>query len=111
MTCGSRCYLDADEVESDAVILATGFLPASTGFQKALPHVAKLPGIDQGRVWAPEDVLMRSAHLGERVFLLDEGVNCRGCGTAWKLAEDSHQVTPDPLIGKELQRSAASSPG
>jgi NADPH-dependent 2,4-dienoyl-CoA reductase/sulfur reductase-like enzyme len=46
-------------------------------------------------------------------LLLDEGGGWRGCGTAWKLAEDGHKVTivtPDPLVGKELQRSAADVP-
>ena len=37
----------------------------------------------------------------------------RGCGTAWKLAEDGHEVTlvtPDALVGKELQRTSADYP-
>ncbi len=57
--------------------------------------------------------MMRVARLGERVVVLDEGGNWRGCGTAWKLAEDGHEVTlvtPDPLVGKELQRAAADFP-
>lgn len=55
----------------------------------------------------------RAARLGERVIVLDEGGNWRGCGTAWKLAEDGKAVTivtPDPLVGKELQRTAADFP-
>jgi NADPH-dependent 2,4-dienoyl-CoA reductase/sulfur reductase-like enzyme len=45
--------------------------------------------------------------------VLDEGGNRRGAGTAWALAEAGHEVTlvtPDPLVGKELQRSAADLP-
>ena len=109
-------YLDAEDIDafgSNIVILATGSLPAGTGFQKALAHQAALPGVDNGHAWSPEDVMMRAARLGERVIVLDEGGNWRGCGTAWKLAEDGHQVTivtPDPLVGKELQRSAADFP-
>ncbi len=51
-----------------------------------------------------------AARLGKKVVVLDEDGNWRGCGTAWKLAEDGYAVTPDPLIGKELQRSAADFP-
>ena len=47
------------------------------------------------------------------MIVLDEGGNWRGAGTAWALAEAGHAVTlvtPDPLVGKELQRSAADLP-
>ena len=53
---------------------------------------------------------------GERrfdVLVLDDGGNWKGCGTAWKLAEDRHEVTlvtPDALVGKELQRMAVDAP-
>lgn len=109
-------YLDAEDIaafDADHVILATGSLPAETGFQKALPHLPTLPGMTRGNVWSTEDVMMRAARLGKRVVVLDEGGNWRGCGTAWKLAEDGHAVTivtPDPLVGKELQRSATDWP-
>ncbi len=104
---------DAREFGADFVIVATGSLPRETGFQKALPHVETLPGIETGHVWAVEDVMQRNARLGKRVVLLDEGGNMRGCGTAWKLAEDGHEVTlvtPDALVGKELQRTSADYP-
>jgi 2,4-dienoyl-CoA reductase-like NADH-dependent reductase (Old Yellow Enzyme family) len=109
-------YLEAEDIAAfgaDRVILATGSLPAGSGFQKVMAHLETLPGIERGDVWSTEDVMMRAARLGERVIVLDEGGNWRGCGTAWKLAEDGHQVTivtPDPLVGKELQRSAADFP-
>lgn len=105
-------YMDAEDIKAegaDRVILATGSLPTETGFQKALPHLAHLPGIEHGRVWSAEDVMARRARLGQEVIVLDEGGNWRGCGTAWRLAEDGHRVTlvtPDPMVGKELQRSA-----
>jgi len=108
-----NAYWDAVEIAdfaADRVILATGSLPAGTGFQKALPHVSVLPGIETGNVWSAEDVMARAARLGDRVIVLDEGGNWRGVGTAWKLAEDGHKVTivtPDPMVAKELQRSAA----
>ena len=98
---------------ADAVILATGSQPDLDGFQRALPHLDRLPGIDRGQVWSPEDVMGRAARLGECVLVLDEGGNWRGCGTAWHLAEQGKRVilvTPDPMIGKELQRTAADLP-
>ena len=109
-------FHDADEIKefaADVTVLATGSFPTDTGFQKAIPHVEKLPGIELGSVYSAEDVMARRARLGKRVILLDEGGNWKGCGTAWKLAEDGHEVilvTPDPLVGKELQRIAADYP-
>lgn len=108
-----NAYLDADDIAdhgADHVALCTGSLPDEAGFQRALPHLPALPGIDRGRVWSPEDVLSRRARLGARVIVVDEGGNWRGGGTAWALAEAGHRVTlvtPDALVGKELQRSAA----
>ncbi|MCB1491143.1 MAG: FAD-dependent oxidoreductase, partial [Rhodobiaceae bacterium] len=108
--------MEADEVRAfgaDAVVIATGSLPAGDGFQKALPHLANLPGIERGRVWSAEDVMGRAARLGDSAIVYDEGGNWRGCGTAWKLAEDGIAVTlvtPDPMVGKELQRTAADFP-
>ena len=111
-----NAFLDADEIiefAADTTVLATGSYPTDTGFQKAIPHVEKLPGIEFGGVFSAEDVMARRARLGKRVILLDEGGNWKGCGTALKLAEDGHEVTlitPDPLVGKELQRTAADYP-
>lgn len=109
-------YLDADDIADmafDHLALATGSLPNETGFQRAMTQNPSLPGISRGRVWSPEDVLTHQARPGPRVIVLDEGGNWRGCGTAWHLAEAGHKVTivtPDPLVGKELQRSAADMP-
>ena len=108
--------MDAEEVISlgaDRIITATGSLPSGTGFQKVLPHLETLPGYESGGVWPVEDVMGKAARLGKRVVVLDEGGNWRGVGTAWKLAEEGYLVTivtPDPLVGKELQRTAADFP-
>jgi 2,4-dienoyl-CoA reductase-like NADH-dependent reductase (Old Yellow Enzyme family) len=109
-------YLEPSEIaafNAAHVALATGSLPDPDGFQRAMTHLPRLPGIDRGRVWSPEDILTRTARTGPRVIVLDEGGNWRGAGTAWWLAEQGHQVTlvtPDALVGKELQRSAADVP-
>ena len=109
-------YLEPQEIAqfgADHLALATGSVPDPAGFQRAMTHLPNLPGIDRGRVWSPEDVLNRIARPGKRVIVLDEGGNWRGAGTAWWLAEQGHDVTivtPDPMVGKELQRSAADVP-
>lgn len=111
-----NAYMDADDViaeAADEIILATGSLPRETGFQKAMPHLATLPGLENGGVCSTEEIMARQARPGRRVIVLDEGGNWKGCGTAWKLAEDGHDVTlvtPDPMVGKELQRTAADFP-
>ena len=111
-----NAFLDVDEIKefaAEKTVIATGSNPSDTGFQKAIPHVHKLPGIELGGVFSAEDVMARRARPGKRVLVLDEGGNWKGCGTAWKLAEDGHEVTlvtPDPLVGKELQRTNADYP-
>lgn len=104
---------DITALGADKVVLATGSLPAETGFQKALPHLTGLPGLEKGNVCSVEDVMMQTVRPGPRVVVLDEGGNWRGCGTAWRLAEDGHEVTivtPAAMIGKELERSATDWP-
>jgi len=106
-------FLDADEIAAhpaDTVILATGSLPDETGFQRWLPHLPALPGIETPGVWSPEAVMRREARLGDAVVIYDEGSNWRGVGTAWALAERGHQVTivtPEAFVGKEISRTAA----
>lgn len=106
-------YLDEDEIAAhpaDVVILATGSLPDEKGFQRWLPHLESLPGIEAGGVWSPESVLRREARLGDAVVVYDEGSNWRGVGTAWALAEAGKKVTivtPEAFVGKEIARTAA----
>ena len=109
-------YWDEDDIEGAGfvrVIVATGSLPAGTGFQKALPHVAEMPGLTLGNVWSTEDVMGRAARLGSHVVVLDEGGHWKGIGTAWHMAEQGHKVTivtPDAMVAKELVRSATDFP-
>lgn len=106
-------YLEEVEIAehpAEVLILATGSLPDETGFQRWLPHLERLPGIELGGVWSPEEVLRREARLGDSVVVYDEGSNWRGVGTAWALAEAGKQVTivtPETFVGKEISRTAA----
>ena len=107
-------YVEADDVESEAVdhvVVATGSLPPEGAFQRALPQFDAIPG--GGVAVSAEAVMAREARAGKRVLVVDDGGNWKGCGTAWKLAEDGHEVilvTPDALVGKELQRMAVDGP-
>jgi 2,4-dienoyl-CoA reductase-like NADH-dependent reductase (Old Yellow Enzyme family)/thioredoxin reductase len=98
---------------ADAVVLATGSLPAATGFQRALPQVERLPGVDAANVWSVEDVLASRARPGRRVVVLDDIGHWHGAGTAWQLAEQGHEVTivtRFPMVGFELIRTATDWP-
>ena len=79
---------------ADAVVLSTGSQPTRTGFQRALPHVDALPGVEQENVCSVNDVLEGAARPGNRVLLLDD-LNgwWPASGTALHLAERGHDVT------------------
>jgi len=108
--------LSAAEIEAgdwDEVIVATGSVPARDGYQRSLPFQEKLPGVHQANVFAVEDVLDGSAVCGRRVLVLDDLGQWPGAGTAWRLAEEGHDVTivtRHPMVGAELVNSAAQPP-
>jgi len=98
---------------ADAVVVATGSLPAENGFQRARPEVDTLPGIDRGSACSVEDVMARAARPGPRVIVLDDLGHWHGAGTAWHLAETGHEVTVVtrfPTVATELARTAADVP-
>ena len=101
---------DIVEFGADEVVLATGSMPDGLGRQRWLPEAEQLPGLEHGSVFACEEVFRDQADLGKSVIVLDEGGNWRGTGTAWYLADKGHEVTlvtPDPMVGKELTRTAS----
>lgn len=88
--------LDPDEIaawDADRVIVATGSQPAGTGFQRSLPDMATLPGVEKPNVWSVENVMTRAARLGEHVILVDDTGDWRGLGTALEIARRGHRVT------------------
>ncbi|MDX1514815.1 MAG: FAD-dependent oxidoreductase [Gammaproteobacteria bacterium] len=104
---------DVLATDADVIVVATGSLPAGSGFQRFRPVPETLPGMDKGGVFSVEEVMSRAARPGHRVLLLDDGGNWRGAGTAWHLAEQGHAVTiltPDGMVARELMRSAADFP-
>ena len=93
---------EVEDFDPDAVILATGSQPAGNGWQRGLPSVDRLPGVDRSNVFPVEDVMSPAARPGHRVIVLDDTGTWRGGGTAWHLAERGHAitiVTPRPLRG------------
>lgn len=106
----------ADEVaaaDAETVIVATGSRPPRTGFQRSLPMVDRLPGVDTADVFAIHDVLDGSAVPGHRVLVLDDLGDWRGLGTAVYLAEHGHDVTiltAAPVVAGGLAHSAADGP-
>jgi 2,4-dienoyl-CoA reductase-like NADH-dependent reductase (Old Yellow Enzyme family) len=88
--------MDGDAVRqagADAVVIATGAVPAGTGYQRALPEVDRLPGLELGNAFSVNDVLAGKVEPGPRVLVLDDLGGWPAAGTALKLAEAGHQVT------------------
>ncbi len=101
---------DITEFKADAVILATGSLPAGNGYQRGVPTRDQLPGIDGENVWHVEDVMNRSAKLGPSILMLDDVGTWKSVGTALYLIDKGYAVsivTPYPVVGRELVRTAA----
>ncbi len=105
-------YLEVDEVNTygaDTIVVATGSQPSENGFQRGLPDMDTLPGIDRPNVWSIEEVMRREARLGQRVLLVDDTGDWRGGGTAWHVAEQGHAVTIVTgwsMLGKWIERTA-----
>ena len=98
---------------ADEVIVATGSRPPGTGFQRALPMVDRLPGVDAANVVSIHDVLDGTAAAGQRVLVLDDLDDWRGLGTALHLAERDHEVTlitAAPVVARGLFHSAVDGP-
>jgi 2,4-dienoyl-CoA reductase-like NADH-dependent reductase (Old Yellow Enzyme family) len=79
---------------AEEVILCTGSKPSRSGFQRAFPHIDRLPGVDQPNVHTVHDVLEGKVVPGSRVLLLDD-INgwWPASGTALHLAQQRHLVT------------------
>ena len=107
---------DAESIRgigADTILIATGSRPVEDPVQRYWPKPVNETGLSGPRVWPVEAIMGREAQPGERVIVLDEGGNWRGCGTAWHLAEKGHKVaivTPDAQVGRDLVRTAADGP-
>ena len=100
------------EVAPDDVVVATGAVPARLGFQRAMPMVDRLPGIDDPSALAIHDVLAGS-DAGRHVLVVDDLGDWRGLGTALSLAESGRAVTivtSAAVVGGGLVHSAVDGP-
>ncbi|HEY4333799.1 MAG TPA: FAD-dependent oxidoreductase, partial [Ilumatobacteraceae bacterium] len=110
--------LDASAVASfgaDVVVVATGATPPRAGFQRALPMLDRIPGLEFGhdRVVAIHDVLDGSVVVDGRVLVLDDLGDWRGIGTAMFIQERRGSVTiatSAAVVGGGLFHSAADVP-
>jgi len=92
-----QTQISADQITSfgaDVTVLATGSMPSRHGFQRAFPHLPRLPGVEQENVCTVHDVLSGRIVPGHRVLLLDD-INgwWPASGTALHLAQQRHLVT------------------
>jgi 2,4-dienoyl-CoA reductase-like NADH-dependent reductase (Old Yellow Enzyme family) len=97
----------------DHVIVATGVLPVTSGFQRALPMTDTLPGAGHANVMSCHAVLEGGRPIGERVLVVDDLHSWRGLGTGLFLAEAGHKVTmmtAKPVLGTELAGTGADGP-
>jgi NADPH-dependent 2,4-dienoyl-CoA reductase/sulfur reductase-like enzyme len=101
------------EAGAYAVVIATGSLPAGTGYQRALPEVDRLPGLENGNAFAVADALAETATVGPRVLVLDDLGGWPAAGTALKLAEAGHEVTvvtKDGAVAADAARMGVDKP-
>ena len=97
--------------DADEVVIATGAVPARAGFQRALPMVEHLPGIE--KAFDIADVLGGSVELEGRVAVIDDVGDWRGIGTAMFLQDAGcsvNLVSSQPTVAAGLFHSAADVP-
>ena len=106
-----------DEVAAagaDEVIVATGSRPPRTGFQRALPMVDRLPGVDASDVFAIHDVLDGTAVARDSASS-SSTTSTIGAGSGRRSTSPStgHEVTiltAAPVVAGGLFHSAADGP-
>lgn len=102
---------DVSSFEAEEVVVATGAVPAASGFQRSRPMVDSLEGID--RAHDITAVLDRSVSLSGEVIVMDDLGDWRGIGTALYLQDEGCQVTivtSQPVVAAGLFHSAADVP-
>jgi 2,4-dienoyl-CoA reductase-like NADH-dependent reductase (Old Yellow Enzyme family) len=104
---------DVAAAGADHVVVATGAVPARQAFQRSLRLADRLPGIDDDRFAAVENVLAGTVVVSGRVLLVDDLGDWRGIGTAMLLQESGCDVTiatSAPVVAGGLFHSAADVP-
>ncbi len=109
----TRCTAADLDGRAGVLVLATGAVPARSGFQRALPMVDRMPGVDRANVAAIHDVLDGSLVPEGRVLLVDDLGDWRGIGTAMFMQERGCTVTiaaGAAVVANGLFHSAADVP-
>ena len=79
-------------IGADAVLLATGAVPSTSGFSPAAPLVNELPGVRSENVVTGWDVLRESRPIGKRVVVLDDDGSRAASGVCEVLLDRGHDV-------------------
>jgi mycofactocin system FadH/OYE family oxidoreductase 2 len=80
------------EIGADAVLLATGAVPSTSGFSPANPLVNELPGVRSEHVVTGWDVLLESRPVGKRVVVLEDDGSRAASGVVEVLLDRGHDV-------------------
>ena len=80
------------EIGADAVLLATGAVPSTSGFSPANPLVNELPGVRSDNVVTGWDVLLESRPVGKRVVVLEDDGSRAASGVVEVLLDRGHDV-------------------
>jgi 2,4-dienoyl-CoA reductase-like NADH-dependent reductase (Old Yellow Enzyme family) len=94
-----------DDLDPDAIVVATGSTARSGGFNGHRSHLPGIPGIDSTRALTARDVLSNGADLGARVVVMDFAGHVEGMSTAEHLSDlgkDVELVTPDNVPGSHI---------
>ncbi len=77
----------------DAVVVATGSVPRSLGYQNTRPDITAHPGIEQENVLFARDAILHPERVGQKVLLVEDGEsNWKVMSTAVYLAEQGKNV-------------------
>ena len=66
----------------DAVVVATGSVPRSLGYQNIRPDITAHPGVEQENVLFAKDAILHPERVGQKVLLVEDGES------DWKVMSD-----------------------
>lgn len=91
---------------ADSVVIATGSVPARTGYSPIRPDVATMPGVEQDNVKTVAEVFTDSGKIGQHVVVVDEFGEMESTMTAEYLADQGKAVeivTRLPYVGMNIE--------
>ena len=80
------------ELDPDAVVVATGAVASRTGFSSVNPLVESLPGVEQDNVLTGWEVLLGERPVGRRVVVLDDDGTRAAAGVCEVLLDRGSEV-------------------